>query len=146
MRISFMILPQSLYELYQKKYQTFSQGVSKLEQLSLAFYLKEGLFYRHTKKLFNTYKKKNEVFREVIQEYIMDNTISLRGTDSNLHVVIDFKKQNSMDHFVKVCQLKNYKYTVIDENKSILFPYSGIENSEMVTIMNQLFTTKGNHQ
>lgn len=145
MRISFMILPESLYTLYQKKYQTFSQGVSKLEQLSLALYLKEGLFYRHTKKLYNTYKKKNEIFQDAISYYIQNEIITLRGTDSNLHVIIEFKKEEDFKQFTHNCQSRNYKYTIIDDQKSVLFPYSGIRNEDMSKTIHNLFKRKDNH-
>ncbi len=144
MRISFMILPESLHKIYQKKYQTFSQGVSKLEQLSLALYLKEGLFYRHTKKLYNTYKKKNEIFQESIQDFVDDDSISLEGTDSNLHAVINFKERKTMDQFVRNCLSRNYKYTAIEGQKSIIFPYSGIQDQEMGDTIKALFK-KDNH-
>ena len=139
MRISFMILPTSLYEFYHLQYQTFSQGVSKLEQFSLALFFKEGLFYRHTRKLYNTYKKKNEWFQSAIKEYIEKGIVSLRGTESNLHVLIDFNKTVDMNNFIDSCQSRNYKFSVTDNQNSILFPYSGIKNEEMKSVIKSLF-------
>ena len=144
MRISFMILPQSLYSLYKEKHLIFSQGVSKLEQLTLALYLKDGLFYRHTKKLYNTYKRKNDIFQDSIQQYIDQSLISVHGVDSNLHVVIDFNNQKTYNNFIRGCTARNYKFTLIKDNKSILFPYSGIKNEDMHLIMNELLHAKGN--
>jgi len=139
MRISFMILPISLYNLYKQQYQRFSQGVSKLDQFSLALYFKEGLFYRHTRKLYSIYKKKNECFQSAIETYIKKGIISLRGTESNLHVIIDFSKKEDMNYFIESCQSRNYKYSNIDQQNSVLFPYSGIENMDMESVIKSLF-------
>ena len=139
MRISFMILPTSLYDIYKQQYQTFSQGVSKLEQFSLALYFKEGLFYRHTRKLYSTYKKKNTCFQNAIEEYIAIGVVILRGTESNLHVIIDFNKKNDMNYFIDSCQSKNYKFSIINNQNSVLFPYSGIRNEEMKSVIKSLF-------
>lgn len=139
MRISFMILPTTLYDLYKNRYQTFSQGVSKLEQLSLALYFKEGLFYRHTKKLYNIYKKKNECFQLAIDKYVNQGRISLKGTDSNLHVIITFISKDDLNYFIDSCQSRNYKFSFIDRQFSILFPYSGIINHEMNSVIQSLF-------
>ena len=139
MRISFMILPESLHKIYQKKYQTFSQGVSKLEQLSLALYLKEGLFYRHTKKLYNTYKKKNEIFQNSIRDFVNQGIVSLEGTDSNLHAVIYFNHKDMLNCFIDNCKSRNYKFTAIDGQKSIIFPYSGIKDQDMDRVIKSLF-------
>lgn len=145
MRISFMILPKSIYTMYLNQYQTFSQGVSKLEQLALALYFKEGLFYRHTKKLYSAYKKKNHIFRDSIDEYVKDNTVSLRGTESNLHVILDFTESSRMNQFIENCRLNNYKYTMIDHENSLIFPYSGIKNEAIKDIIDSLFKRKDNH-
>lgn len=144
MRISFMILPDKLYALYQQKYQTFSQGVSKLEQLTLALYFKEKLFTRHTRKLYNTYKKKNKLFLKHIEQYIDSGLISVRGEESNLHVLITFHQPHSINHFIERCKAMNYKYTIINQVNSLLFPYSGIENSKMEETISYLFQTKSN--
>jgi len=139
MRISFMILPTFLFNLYRNQYQTFSQGVSKLEQLSLALYFQEGLFYRHTKKLYSIYKRKNECFRKAIDKYVAHGVITLKGTESNLHVLIEFGQTQDMLHFIEECQSRNYKYSYIDKKNTLLFPYSGIENNDMNKIVESLF-------
>lgn len=139
MRISFMILPIYFYEIYKMQYQTYSQGVSKLEQLSLALYFQEGLFYRHTRKMYNIYKKKNECFRLSMKKFIDQGRISLEGTDSNLHAIIKFRSIEDRSYFVNSCKTKNYKFSLIEKQNGILFPYSGIKNNEMDSILKSLF-------
>ncbi len=132
-RLSYMILPIPLYEKYKNIYNTISQGVSKLEQLTLALYMKEGLFKRHTKKLYSLYKEKNEVITESLDLY----HVKYRGTDSNLHVIIDFDSNLDIELFTTKCDSLNLKYESYDQ--SIIFPYSGLEVSEIPKIVELLF-------
>ncbi|MBN2605294.1 MAG: PLP-dependent aminotransferase family protein [Bacilli bacterium] len=138
-RISFMVLPEPLYNIYKDTYQVYSQGVSKLEQLSLALFMKEGYFKRHTKKLYSLYKEKNEVIKETLNTINNAHRFAIRGNDSNLHIIIDFYDQTLFQSFIGNCQKKSYKYDVIDDSLSIIFPYSGFNTSDIKTIIPSLF-------
>lgn len=131
-RISYMILPIPLYDKYKELHTSFSQGVSKLEQLTLALYMKEGLFKRHTKKLYSLYKEKNEM----ITSYLDKHNIKYRGTDSNLHVILDFDTVESLKVFTTNCDAFEYQYEVLDQ--SVIFPYSGLEVNKIPQIIEAL--------
>ena len=134
-RLSYMILPIPLYNKFKESYLSFGQGVSKLEQLSLALYMKEGLFKRHTKKLYTLYKEKNECILKELEKY--DITVS--GTDSNLHVIIEFKEHQLLVSFMKHCSLSNLQYETIKDSLKVIFPYSGLNVSEIPEIIKSLF-------
>lgn len=135
-RISFMILPKKLYNLYIKEVNTYSQGVSKLEQLSLALYMKENLLKRHTKKLYQAYKTKNQLVKEAFNQY--RDLIILTGTDSNLHVILEFNTSDTRDRFIQNCNQYSYSYKLLNQEK-ILFPYSGIHNDDINIVISRLF-------
>lgn len=134
-RISFMILPKDLYELYKQNYHIFSQGVSKLEQLTLSLYMKEGLFKRHTKKLHSLYQKKNDMITSELDKL----QVSYRGNDSNLHVIIDFENHQELVYFMKASNRLRLQYEKIDDTYSVIFPYSGLEVEEIPHIIKHLF-------
>ena len=138
-RISFMILPISLYDIYKEVFDQHSQGVSKLNQLSLALFMKEGLFKRHTKKLYNLYKEKNEILASSLDKYVLNGSVNIRGTESNLHVILDFKNKKSLNHFTSNCDALFLKYEIIDNLTSVIFPYSGIENNNIKKLVEKLF-------
>ena len=138
-RVSYMVLPLSLYNIYRDHYQDFSQGVSKLEQLSLAIFMKEGLYQRHTKKLYKLYKEKNNLMIESIKKYNKRNHFKIRGTDSNLHVVIDFVNKTYLATFIRNCDRFDLKYEEIRGSNSVIFPYSGIENKDIKRLVKNLF-------
>jgi len=138
-RISYMILPKDLYNIYKEVYQNFAQGVSKLDQLSLGLFMKEGLFRRHTKKLYNQYKEKNDLLLKSLSKYNKHHAFKVSGTDSNLHVIIDFKKRESLDIFVRNCERYYLKFNIIENKNSVIFPYSGIENKQIPNTIKDLF-------
>lgn len=138
-RISYMVLPKELYNIYKDHYTDFSQGVSKLEQLSLALFMKEGLYKRHTKKLYNLYKEKNDIMKKSLEKYNKHKNFKIRGTDSNLHVVLDFKTKKHMTTFQKNCERSHLKYESITGSNSVIFPYSGIENNDIPKLVRNLF-------
>jgi len=138
-RISFMVLPIALYDIYKEQYTDFSQGVSKLEQLSLATFMNERLYQRHVKKLYNLYKEKNAIIIESLEKYKKRNKFKVRGTDSNLHIVIDFKSESSLTTFTRNCDRYFLEYELIDRTNSVIFPYSGIENNDIPRMIKNLF-------
>lgn len=137
-RISFMVLPISLYNLYKKDFRKHSQGVSKLDQLSLALFMKEGLFKRHTKKLYAQYREKNETIKKCLKKQNIRDSFSVRGSDSNLHLILDFKLDKSLKQFIKNCDKLSFGYKKIENEKSVIFPYSGIEIIDISSTMKQL--------
>lgn len=138
-RISYMVLPLELYNIYKDRYNDFSQGVSKLEQLSLALFMKEGLYQRHTKKLYNLYKEKNAIMKTSLEKYNKKKSFNIRGTDSNLHVVLDFKTKKNLTTFIRNCDRYYLKYEIIQNQNSVIFPYSGIENADIPKLVRDLF-------
>ncbi len=139
-RISFMILPPNLCSTFLKKIDLFSQGVSKLEQYSLAYFMKEGLFYRHTKKLLSLYKLKNETIIKELNLYKQKSQYELSSNDSNLHVVIHLKNKERFKKIVKKLESLELGYKSITGTNDILFPYSGLQIKEIPIIVNKIFS------
>ena len=57
-KISYVVLPQELVDVFDRNRTLYSQTCSKAEQLCLAFYMDSGCFYRHIKKLRRLYASK----------------------------------------------------------------------------------------
>ena len=138
-RISYMILPFDLYNRYKDIYVNFSQGVSKLEQLSLALFMKEGLFQRHVKKLYNKYKEKNEAILKALEKQQKRKKFNVLGSDSNLHVIIDFISSNDLNSFIRNCERYELKYERIFNSNKVIFPYSGIQLKDIPRLIKDLF-------
>jgi GntR family transcriptional regulator/MocR family aminotransferase len=89
LRISFMILPENLLAKYVKIKTRYSQTVSKVEQLALAHFMREGYFDRHIRKIKKAYAKKNQLILEALRMKGSD-LFRVIGKTSGLHVVLSF--------------------------------------------------------
>jgi GntR family transcriptional regulator/MocR family aminotransferase len=138
-RISYMILPEDIYNKYTSIFENFSQGVSKLDQLSLAQFMKEGLFKRHTKKLYAKYKEKNEAILTALKKQQKRKNFDILSTESNLHVVLDFVDTKDYKSFTKNCSRFRLKYDTISTLNQVIFPYSGIEVKDINKLIKDLF-------
>lgn len=67
-KISYMVLPEELAELFEKNKSKYGQTCSKAEQLCLAFYMESGYYYRHIKKLRRIYSSKLSVAMNLFAE------------------------------------------------------------------------------
>jgi len=137
-RISYMILPKPVYDIYKEVYDKFSQGVSKLDQLVLAEFMKEGLFKRHTKKLYSIYKHKNELVLKAMEKYTSSD-IDYSGVESNLNVIIRFKDNESKEKFILKCEILHLKTYSIN-NLNLILPYAGIKDELIEDTIKRLFT------
>ncbi len=89
--------------------------------------MKEGLFKRHTKKLYSQYKEKNEAIKKCILKNNSNNSLTIHGSDSNLHLILDFNTIKSLNQFTKNCKKLSFEFEKIENKRSVIFPYSGIE-------------------
>jgi GntR family transcriptional regulator/MocR family aminotransferase len=101
--------------------------------------MKEGLYKRHTKKLYNLYKEKNDKMKLALDQVNRHKNFTVRGTDSNLHVVLDFRTPTLQKTFIKNCERSHLQYERIPDSNSVIFPYSGIENNDIPKLVRNLF-------
>lgn len=92
-RISYMVLPKQLLEVYHEKLSFYICPVPTFEQKVLHQFMNGGHFERHLNKMRNVYKKKREALVEAIQNLLPDAEIS--GANAGLHLLL--KVNNGMD-------------------------------------------------
>ncbi|MGS0972523.1 MAG: MocR-like pyridoxine biosynthesis transcription factor PdxR [Candidatus Izemoplasmataceae bacterium] len=140
LKISFMVLPIHLIKKAEQSMKYHTQGVSKIDQLAMANFMSEGLFYRHTKKLFSSYKEKNSVLMKTIKQLQIEQLCKVTSTTSNLHIVLTFYDKKDKDLFINQCNVHDYNYQITHQENTIIFPYEGIKNEEMYAVFSALFT------
>ncbi|SHH12729.1 PLP-dependent aminotransferase family protein [Clostridium grantii] len=93
-RISYMVLPKELMEIYKNNFTIYEQPVPRIIQKSLEIFIKEGHWYKHLKKCRNVYKKKHDLLISSIYKYFGPKA-EVIGADSGLHILL--KVNNGMD-------------------------------------------------
>ncbi|WP_411681423.1 PLP-dependent aminotransferase family protein [Clostridium thailandense] len=99
MRISYLVLPEALLDIYEKQYKIYEQPVPRLLQKSLEIFMKEGHWEKHLRKLRVLYKKKQEILISSITEHLA-KSVTIIGSDSGLHILLKVNTKMSEQELV----------------------------------------------
>lgn len=96
-KISYMVLPHSMAQMFHSIMKDYSQSCSKTEQLALAFYMESGKYQTGIKKLRRLYSRKLEAAKTSIEAH-SHGRITPLGTSSGLSMLlsVETKKLPSM--------------------------------------------------
>lgn len=116
MRVSFMVLPWHLTELYRQKMWFYTCPVPNLIQSTLARFMDEGYFEKHINRMRNYYKKQRDILIEEIKNSPMEKYVSISEADAGLHFILRLNISCSDDDFkmrmqrrgIKICPLSDY--------------------------------------
>ncbi|WLV24929.1 PLP-dependent aminotransferase family protein [Aciduricibacillus chroicocephali] len=114
-RISYMILPPSLIEVYKKKMFQLEQSASMLHQRALARFMKEGYWDSHLRKMRARYKAKMAALIETLRQ-TFDERLNIIGQQAGLYIIVQVNTnldettliQKAKDYSVKVYSTKPY--------------------------------------
>lgn len=126
-RISFIIVPDKIMNLYSDDLKKHTQTSSKIEQLALARMMKEGDFERHIRKIRKNYAKKNEYTLKTIRKYMGDK-VEVISKNSGLYILIKIKNNKlSEEEFINIAKEKEIALSSIWEHSIIKYvDYKGI--------------------
>lgn len=97
-RMSYMVLPDKLLDKILTGKIFYSQTVSKMDQMIVNEFIKEGYFERHLNKMRSVYKIKHDLIISLFKEY--RNKIIVYGENSGLHIVIKVKNQMTEEKLI----------------------------------------------
>jgi GntR family transcriptional regulator/MocR family aminotransferase len=127
LRISYMVLPEKLLEIYREKLNFYICPVPTIEQKALQRFMDEGHFERHLNRMRNLYGQKRERLVSAIREQLPDASID--GATSGLHFVLRVNNgmseaeliQKAKEHGVKVYGFSRYcSEPISDEHQDAL--------------------------
>lgn len=139
LRISYMILPNRLLELYERNSALYNQAVSTIEQLTLAQYMADGHLERQIRRLRKLYYDKKLQFIETIQR-VFGKQVDIQDTESGLFIVLTVKcPGTSQTMFLKAMQqgcqvapIQNYYWETVSESfPQVILYFSKIPADEM---------------
>ncbi|GMA98091.1 PLP-dependent aminotransferase family protein [Pelosinus sp. IPA-1] len=103
LRISFMVLPYWLLNLYLEKYKMSGQTTSKLIQIALARFMKKGYLQSHIRKIRRHYQNKNTAITNAIHTYMKDN-INLISSNAGMRVILEIKTDLTEEQIISLAQ------------------------------------------
>ncbi len=135
LRISYMVLPKPLIELYQREYFFYTQTVSRIDQDILRRFLQEGYWEKHIHKMRVIYHRKRDVLVSAISTYFPDS-VEIIGQDSGLHILV--RTNNGMTEQELIEQAAKYSIKVYPvstygkhDNKTVLLGFAILPEEEI---------------
>ena len=86
------MLPQPLLSQTEEKLACFSSTVSRIDQMVLNQFIREGHFERHLNRMRRIYGRKHDIFLEKLKE--LSGVIKITGENAGVHLLAEF--QNGM--------------------------------------------------
>jgi len=106
LRISYMILPHHLIESFEQFMQYEKSTVSRLDQIILAHFMKDGHFEKHISKMRKVYSEKRKHLIEEIEKNLGDK-FKITGDDAGLHIVLQLPNELTESKAIQKANLAN---------------------------------------
>ena len=138
-RISFMILPPVLLELYKKKKDLYNQTASKAEQIALCQYIRDGHLeaqIRKTQKFYTT--KANRLMQEA-KRIFKESEVTCG--DSGLVICIQLKKKLDINQLLKNKKIRFDYYLDEYGHCNLLLSCFSIDKKDITSSLEFLYQT-----
>lgn len=99
-KISYMILPPEMAEIFASIKDDYTQTCSKAEQLTLALFMEDGYYYTHIRKLRSLYAQKLQAAVEAFDKYAKD-FVTATNTRSGISMTLQVLSTKGED---ELCQ------------------------------------------
>ncbi len=147
-RISYMVLPKKLMELYRKELSFYSCTVSNFEQYTLASFIEQGYFEKHINRMRNYYRVQRDEVMEAIKAHPDYYKVKIKEEDSGLHFLMQVNTKLSdeeltkraLERGVKLSFLSYYYYTSdTAPQHTLIINYSGLKKDKISQTVDMLF-------
>lgn len=88
LRVSYMVLPYRLLDVYRELFRDYAANVSLLDQRTLHRFMEQGYWERHLRKMRNVYKKKHDAIIQSIQQHFASQA-HIIGQGAGLHIILE---------------------------------------------------------
>ncbi|KRF11125.1 PLP-dependent aminotransferase family protein [Paenibacillus sp. Soil787] len=95
LRMNYMVLPHQLLPKLQSIERTLSSP-SRMDQLAMALFMERGHWYRHIRRMRNTYRKKHERILQLIQTHL-GSLVQIEGGGAGLHIELTVNRTCSAE-------------------------------------------------
>lgn len=115
LRISYMVLPKQLVNVYYNKLSFYSCPVTTLIQIALARFISEGYFEKHINRMRNYYKKQRDLLVNLFNESEVRDRVKICEEDAGLHFVIRLDIEMPDKEFVDVMLRNSIRLSALSE-------------------------------
>ena len=87
-RISYMVLPQTLAEKFYRELSFYSCTVSNFEQYTLAQFIENGSFEKHINRLRNYYQNKRDLILQELEKKPLGDYVTIEEEEAGVHFLM----------------------------------------------------------
>ena len=112
-RMSYMVLPEAVCEMYHKRCGFISSTVSKVDQLILQKFIEEGYYERHLNKMRALYRSRHDMLLAELKDAGPDFRIS--GENAGVHLLLHFRGARTEEELIKLAAQKGVRVYGLSE-------------------------------
>ena len=148
-RISYMILPPKMVDIFAAIKDDYTQTCSKSEQLTLALFMEDGYYYTNIRKLRSLYAQKIELCTDAFEEF-GSGFIETMNTRSGINMTLIVENSKSVEELCKsgealglqILPLNQSIYSpTFNTKKYLVFYFSQIPTDDIKPRIEQLIYT-----
>ena len=150
LRISYMVLPDTLMDSYAKVGIRYSNTVSRIDQNIVNLFIKEGYYERHLNKMRGIYKTKHDALLAALKK--MGKGYRISGESAGLHILLSSDKLSEVEMVqragrkgVRVDPLSEHYLDSHEEQNTIILGYARLREEEIsrgITLLSEAFNEK----
>lgn len=107
-RTSFLVLPPDLLVKYQELFTNIEQTVPIIEQKAIEYFIAEGAWEKHIRKMKTIYSKKFVILCESIQKY-MNDKVEIIGNKAGLHILLEVKTSRTEKELIDNAKIEGIR-------------------------------------
>lgn len=138
-RISYMVLPSHLAELFYTKLNFYACTVSNIEQYTLANFIEEGHLERHINRMKTYYRSKRDFIISSLLASSLKDYLTIQQADSGLHFLLQIKTDCPDSELIRTAHkyninikcLSQYYQQCNDNSHTLLINYAGIPDTRL---------------
>lgn len=151
-RISYMVLPESLMKKYNEKLSFYSCTVANFEQYTLASFIKKGNFEKHINRMRTLYRSRRDELMSIIKSHPFFERVTITEENSGLHFLLFVKTDLSDDELIRRAREKGINVSCLSQyysekskskSHTLIINYSGIDPARMREAVERLFDAIG---
>ena len=139
-RVSYMVLPQTLLERYRKQCYFYSTTVSRIDQKVLETFIGEGYFERYLNKMRKHYKEKHDLMLEQLEDF--ERAFHITGENAGLHLLLTGTRGQTEEALLAAAEAVGVKVYGLSESlvgqtgtepsRTVLLGYGGLGREEII--------------
>lgn len=139
-RAAYLVLPESLLNIYRDKFRLYSSTVSRIEQHTLARFIDGGYFARHLRRMTLKYKRKRDALIDALSQETFASGMNIKGEHAGLHFAVcinagfteDELIRRALNCGVRLNGLSSFNASAASGAKpTLIFGYAGLSEPEI---------------